>query len=695
MTFDDGALLVREGDPADHVLVLTSGKALVRTAEGVELTALGPGDLVGELSILAGGSRTADVAAVGTVTAQRFERAAFVQLLAHHPDIADGVDAEIGRRLDEHHIASFVTRTLGTDVDLPFDQLREHLAWRWVAAGEHLYERGDPAHSGYLVISGRLRIIGVDEAGDERTIAEVGPDDFVGESGIFESLQRRASVAAIRDSLVAEITQSAAVELLGRHPAVLAPLLLNVVRNARHRPGNRPRRTVALAVTGDIDSRVFAARLNREMAREATCAHVWAGWIDARLSLPGAADSSPDDPVGPRLTQLLHELELSHDYMLLEATSGWSQWSATAARHADRLVATITAKPDEAALSIVDQVFAAGSPHAQRVLVIVHDPDVDRPRHTTRWVERWDPNQIIHIVSGSAADMARLGRLLTGRSTGLVFGGGGARGFAHAGVRRALRQLGVDIDMIGGSSIGGALGGVAAMNVDDQTYVAMAEALFKGLLDYTIPVVSLVKGEAITKAIATGYGGWDFEDLWLPFFCVSTNLTRSSEVIHRRGDLTTAIRASVSIPGVMPPVASGNDLLVDGGVLNNLPADIMRNDVEDGTVIAVNVAPPSGPRAKGEMALSVSGWEALRLKASRGKAAFPGVTAMLMRTMIAGSVREQSRMLARGDVDVYLDLDLRGVSLLDFENVRPVVQAGYDAAMPQLEAWLEAQNREN
>ncbi|MFP5330884.1 MAG: patatin-like phospholipase family protein, partial [Acidimicrobiia bacterium] len=226
-----------------------------------------------------------------------------------------------------------------------------------------------------------------------------------------------------------------------------------------------------------------------------------------------------------------------------------------------------------------------------------------------------------------------------------------------------------------------------AMALTPDDAVDITDQLFRGLLDYTIPVVSLVKGEAITKA----YAEWEFEDLWRPFFCMSTNLTRSASVIHQRGEMVPVIRASVSIPGVMPPVPWGEDLLVDGGVLNNLPVDVMRTEVEDGAVIAVNVAPPVGPRAKGDMALSVSGWEALRGRAGKGRAKYPGVTAMLMRTMIAGSVREQNRHIDSGIIDLYLDLDLRGISLLDFENVRPVAAAGYEAAMPKLEAWLASQ----
>lgn len=692
--FEPGKDLVRQGEAADHVLVLVSGTARVKTADGVELAVLGPGDLVGELSILAGGNRSADVTALEPVIARRFDRAEFIQLLEAHPQLATDISDEISRRLDEHHIAGFITRILGDGAAIPFEDVRELLHWRWISAGEALYRAGDYADSGFIVISGRLRVVANADTDEETTIGEVGPDEFVGESGLFGARPRQVTVKAIRDTLIAEVTQSAATELIGRYPYVLGIIAMKIGRRAR-RIGTRARRTMALTVTADVDPRVFASRLHAEMRRENSCAHVWGGWIDSRLSQPGAADAGPGDPAEPRLKQLLHEVELSHEYMLLETGAVWSQWSETAAAHADRLVVCTSPEPSDEEVRTVTRLFSEGPQHAERILVMVHPPDVDRPRNSAAWVERWDVDRIVHVVSGSAADMARLGRLLTGRSTGLVFGGGGARGFAHAGVRKAMLELGIPIDMIGGTSIGGALGGAAAMNIGSEEYVEMIERLFHGLLDYTIPVVSLVKGEAITNAIASAYKGWTFEDLWLPFFCVSTNLTKSTEMVHRRGDLVPAIRASVSIPGVMPPVPWGEDLLVDGGVLNNLPADIMRTDVEDGTVIAVNVAPPSGPRVRGEMALSVSGWEALRSRTTRGKASYPGVTAMLMRTMVAGSVREQSRMLERGDVDLYLDLDLRGISLLDFDNVRPVVQAGYEAAMPLLEGWLEQQDRED
>jgi predicted acylesterase/phospholipase RssA len=513
----------------------------------------------------------------------------------------------------------------------------------------------------------------------------------VGESGVLEGRPRQVTVVAVRDTLVAKVSQESAIELLGRHPRVMGPLLLDITRRARQRPGTSPRRTIALSVHSDIDRRVLATRITTELARHGSAAHLWKARVDSHLDLPGVADSQSGEPADARLSQFLHEVEVGHDHVLFELDAGWSPWSMRATRQADRLVAVVSEGPSERSAEDVDRFFSSGTAHAQRVLVVIHAPDTERPRETASWTARWSPDRILHIRAGSAGDIERVGRFLAGRPIGLVLGGGGARGFAHLGVRRAMLELGIPIDMVGGSSIGAPLGVGIAMDWAQVDYERRVAELFSGILDYTLPIVSLVKGERITASIEKGLSGWTFEDLWRPFFCVSTNLTQSTEMVHRTGDVVPAVRASVSIPGVLPPVSWGEDLLVDGGVLNNLPADIMRSEVEAGTVIAVDVAPPTGPRAKNDLALSVSGWQALRALSGRGKTSYPGITALLMRTMIAGSIRERTRVLERGDVDLYLDLDLRGISLLDFDTVAPVAQAGYEAAMPRLEAWLEAQ----
>ena len=107
-----------------------------------------------------------------------------------------------------------------------------------------------------------------------------------------------------------------------------------------------------------------------------------------------------------------------------------------------------------------------------------------------------------------------------------------------------------------------------------------------------------------------------------------------------------------------------------------------------GTVVAVDVAPPRGPGAHGDYGLSVSGWQALRARFGSGETRYPRMAAVLMRSMISASMHERDMQASAGLADCYLSLDMRGISMLDFEHPSKVVQRGYDAAMPALEEWL-------
>jgi predicted acylesterase/phospholipase RssA len=203
-------------------------------------------------------------------------------------------------------------------------------------------------------------------------------------------------------------------------------------------------------------------------------------------------------------------------------------------------------------------------------------------------------------------------------------------------------------------------------------------------------MVSLVKGQRISASIDATIGSWDIEDFWLPFYCVSTNLTRSQLEVHTRGSASKAVRASVAIPGILPPVPHGGDLLVDGGVLNNLPFEAMRQDRRIDTVIAVDVSPSRGPRATSDYGTSVSGFRALAGSMRRGGFGYPSVAAVLLRSMLVGSVHNQRASLTPDAVDLMINLDLRGVSLLDFKRVAEVAALGYDASVATVADWARA-----
>jgi predicted acylesterase/phospholipase RssA len=255
-----------------------------------------------------------------------------------------------------------------------------------------------------------------------------------------------------------------------------------------------------------------------------------------------------------------------------------------------------------------------------------------------------------------------------------------------------MEELGIPIDMIGGSSIGAPVAGPTAQGQTAAEALQTIHQHFRSLLDYTLPLASLLSGRRITSSIQKGGGSWDIEDLWIPYFCVSTNLTAGRSVVHRRGSAVRAVRASVAIPGVLPPVPEGEDLLVDGGVLNNLPIDAMREINASGPVIAVDVLPPHGPRAKADYGLDVSGWRLALSKITPGRRAtpVPSLANTIMRSMFVGSEGARAEMLREGLADLYLSIKAKGVGLLEFDAVEKVAQLGYEASIDPLREWLEA-----
>lgn len=281
---------------------------------------------------------------------------------------------------------------------------------------------------------------------------------------------------------------------------------------------------------------------------------------------------------------------------------------------------------------------------------------------------------------------------LAGRGNTLVLSGGGGRGFTHIGVVRALKKLGVPIDVVGGTSMGGILGAVMANGVPPEQLVGWAKRHSPRSLDYTFPVVGLVKARRIVESARETFGDGSIEDLWRSYFAVSTDLTTARVHVHRRGPLDLVIRATSAIPGVMPPVPLGSSLLVDGGVLNNLPIDIARDGSPGGRVIVVDVASPRGRQARSDYGLSVSGWHALRSGMGGRRSPLPRISAVLMRSMITASMGERDDLVRAGLADCYLPLDMRGVSMLDFNDPAGVAASGYGVAMPLLTVWLESRS---
>jgi NTE family protein len=370
------------------------------------------------------------------------------------------------------------------------------------------------------------------------------------------------------------------------------------------------------------------------------------------------------------------------------------RWTAACLSHGDHVVALV-----EKSGTIPNRhpVWPADAPTLQpTTLVILHPVSTRLPSGTAGVLRQLPANAHLHVRIDRDDDVGRVARMLAGVPYCLVLSGGGALGFAHLGAVQAMRELGIPCDVVGGTSIGAVMAAYQGMDLGIEEQISQTEADFKGLMDYTLPVVSLLKGRRTSERIQRHAGDHTIEDLWIPYFCISTNLSTNNMKIHDRGSIATAVRASLALPGVFPPVHDGEHFLIDGGVLNNFPLDVMHARNPFGKVIAVDVAANVLLEAVGNFGLQLSGWRAA-VSMLRRKPLAPSIAITLVRTSMIGSARDHDRYLQLRFADVHIELVLKETGLLDFGGVRPIAEYGYRGSLPQLASWwaqVDAQVRD-
>ncbi|MEZ5178207.1 MAG: patatin-like phospholipase family protein [Acidimicrobiales bacterium] len=315
-------------------------------------------------------------------------------------------------------------------------------------------------------------------------------------------------------------------------------------------------------------------------------------------------------------------------------------------------------------------------------------PDwVEDARGTASWLGRLAVDQHHQVRAGDAGDAARVARLVLGTGVALVLSGGGARGIAEIGVVRAVQELGVPVDVVAGTSIGALVGGAVARGWNWERIrrsVRDGVAAGRGVVDPSLPLVALAAGRRVSRRLRAASDELDLEDLHLDFTCVSTNLSRRSAEVHRRGSAWRAVRASIAIPGLFPPVAQGADVLVDGGLLDNFPVARVRDRHPGATVIGVDVGSRRDLAALGlPESCELGSWQALR---SLGRRSRPEVTLVRVLARLAELGLEHPD--ARSAPDVLVEPRVHDVPILGFDRFDELVARGHDAAVRTLEPWL-------
>ena len=582
--------------------------------------------------------------------------------------------------------------------------LRQHVQWVETGAGEVLMAQGAPGDSAYLSISGRFRVYMAGDDGAPRAVRELGRGEVIGEMSLYTGEPRSATVVAIRDSVLARLDKPHFEQMLARNPQASIVLTRQIIGRLQtqhlQQPAPAPVTVALLPVSGGVALADFAGSLARQLERFGRVRVVDAEAIERGLNDPGVSLREGAE-VERRLAAALDRVEAEHDFVLLVANPGADAWTRRCIRHGDELLllADATRAP---AVHEIERLCLAGQAQrseAAETLVLLHPAGTRIPQGMRHWVQRRAVAGHVNVRPQREADVARLARLLSRNAVGLVLGGGGARGFAHLGVWRALSARGIEVDCVGGTSIGSAMAALIAADPPVERAIDIARAAFRGnpTGDYNLlPLVSLIKGRRVRAAIARALdalvgGPVDVEDLWKGFFCIASNYSQGHEQRLASGDLGRALQASMAIPGALPPVVRDGDLLCDGGTFNNFPADVMRQMRGVGKVIGVDLGVRNPRRLEFDEVPGSWALLADRLRPRRRRRyRLPSLISYLLNITILYSISRQDE--ARRLTDLYFNPPLQKVGLLQWDRFDAIVRQGEEHAVEVLDR-LGAQQR--
>lgn len=551
-------------------------------------------------------------------------------------------------------------------------------AWFGVPAGGALFLKGEPADRIYFVLSGALGAFRVAANGQSEFVGHIRPGEPVGEMGLFlggvdldgdgapEDAPHTSSVYALRDSEIVGFSREGWRKLVKSEPVLLEQMIRIILRRLG-REGQRnqsaaPKVFTLVATSPTIDLILRAKALKASLERLGKTAVI----VDE-----AKGDEKP--------AAFFDDLEARHDVVIIVSTIGDTRWYKLSVRQADRIwvFGRADARPS-------NPLMPENESPAQSLklvdVILLHPGDNRRAARPVEWLEAAGASRLLHWQGMDGRYCDRLARVMAGVSVGLVLSGGGARAYSHIGVVRAMRDRGIPIDFVGGASMGAVVAGCVAMGWNDAEIDMRIRKAFvetNPLGDYTLPVVGLVRGNRVNTRLREHFGEVEIGDLEVPFFATSTNLMSGTQRIHRTGKLRDALRATISLPGILPPVVDGHDLLVDGAVLNNFPVDVMR-DMHRGFVVGSDVTrQPEG--LKIEEFEKPAGF--VRWVARHGFSNPPPIAGVLMRV---ATIRANTQF-GRDITDVLILPELAETELRDWENYDETVESGYRAALAALD----------
>ncbi|XP_066467009.1 patatin-like phospholipase domain-containing protein 7 isoform X1 [Tiliqua scincoides] len=723
-----GTVVSRQGDQDVSIRFVISGTLHVyqRKIDSEEETCLfitHPGELVGQLAVLTGEPLIFTIKANRDCSFLAISKSHFYEIMREQPTIVLGVARTVVKRM-----SSFVRQ-----IDFALD-------WMEVEAGRAVYRQGDNSDCTYIVLNGRLRSVIRMDDGKKQLTGEYGRGDLIGVVEALTHQPRATTVHAVRDSELAKLPEGALTSIKRKFPQVVTRLIhllgekiLGSLQQGAghplglhtsgskwdaHNPASNLSTVAIMPVSEDVPLSTFTLELKHALCAIGPALLLTSDNIKQQLG-SAALDSIHEY----RLSSWLGQQEDMHRIVLYQSDSTLTPWTQRCIRQADCIL-IVGLGEQEPTVGELERMLENTAVRAQKQLILLHREEGPLPSRTVEWLNMrsWCsahlhlrcPRRVFSRRSlpklkelyervfqkspDRHSDFSRLARVLTGNAVALVLGGGGARGCSQVGVIRALNEAGIPIDMIGGTSIGAFMGALYAeersytqMRIKARQWAMNMNSVFKTVLDLTYPITSMFSGTSFNKSIGNIFKDKQIEDLWIPYFTITTDITASAMRVHTDGCLWRYIRASMSLSGYLPPLCDPKDghLLMDGGYINNLPADVMRS-MGAKVVIAIDV----GSRDETNLTNygdALSGWWLLwkRWNPLVEKVKVLNMAEIQTRLAYVCCVR-QLEMVKNSDYCEYIRPPIDRYGTLDFGKFDEICEVGYQHGKTVFSVWCRS-----
>ncbi|XP_020905834.1 patatin-like phospholipase domain-containing protein 7 isoform X2 [Exaiptasia diaphana] len=726
-----GTIVVRQGDQECNLHFVLSGSLQV-TQNSINnesqdvLYTVSPGEFSGVMAVITGEPCLFSYKATTQTYMAIITKANFYRFLRERPRVILNVSYSLVKRLS------------------PFlRQIDYALDWMHIEAGRALYRQGEMSNCIYIVLNGRLRSVVTLEDGKKELVSEAGRGEIIGLVEVLTQSPRATTVHAIRDTEIAVLPDGLLNTIKRQHPQVVSRLihLLGERLLGQYRRGGGVRTDTLLENHRPVDNQIFGGSNLGTVALIPASSNVPLANVSFELSLAlnsigttllltsnfvrsNLGSSALDNMNEYRLVSWLGQQEDLHRMVLYQADSYMSAWTKRCIRQADCILIVGLADENPAVGQLEFQLESI-QVRSQKELILLHR-EVDsnhRISGTVHWLnargwisahthvrcpkkvfskrflaDRYARNPAAYQAPARNSDFARLARRLTGTSIGLVLGGGGARGLSHVGVIKALEEADIPIDMVGGTSMGSFVGAAIAeygnterMSQKVREWSWDMTSVFTQILDLTYPFTSMFSGSGFNASIRSSFGERQIEDLLLPYFCITTDITSSRMRVHTDGSLWRYVRASMSLSGYLPPLCDPKDghLLLDGGYVNNLPADVMKN-MGAQTIIAIDV----GSEYHGELMNygdHLSGWWLLwnRWNPFSEKVRIPDMTEIQSRLAYVSCVQQLEEVKINSYCE-YVRPPIDRFKTLEFGRFDEIVEVGYQHGKTLFGEWSKS-----